>query len=82
MNKEDVLKAFEELDAADQQALRTAIAERAAAGCCGRGEMQQHMAAMMKMMQSSESPMECCKQMMGMCEEMMHKSPQEQDEAR
>lgn len=82
MNKEDFLKAFEELDSADQQAVRVAIAERAAVGCCGRDEMQQHMMAMMKMMQSSDSPMDCCKQMMGMCEEMMHKAPQEQGGSR
>ncbi len=73
MNKENVLKAFEELSAEDQQAVRTQLAERASAGCCGADEMQQHMAAMMKMMQSSEKPMECCQQMMGMCKEMMHK---------
>ena len=82
MNKQDVLKAFEQLDAADQQAVRTQLAEHAAAGCCGSNQMQQHMAEMMKMMQSSESPMECCKQMMEMCEEMMHKAQLGGDEAR
>ncbi len=74
MNKEDVLKAFAALSVEDQQALRTEISERAAASCCGTDEMQQHMAAMMKMMQSSEKPKECCQQMMGMCQEMMHKA--------
>jgi hypothetical protein len=43
---------------------RTELAERGAASCCSADEMQQHMAAMMKMIQSSEKPMECCQQMM------------------
>jgi hypothetical protein len=73
MNKEEVLKAFEGLSASDQRAVRTELAERGAAGCCGSDEMQQHMAAMMKMMQSSEKPTESCQQMMGMCEQMMRK---------
>ncbi len=64
MNKDDVLKAFEGLSAEDQQAVRAEIAERAAASCCSADEMQKHMAAVMKMMQSSEKPMECCQQMM------------------
>ena len=71
MNKDDLLKAFEELSAEDQQAVRVAIAERAAGSCCGAAEMHEHMAAMMKMMQSSEKPMDGCRQMMGMCEQMM-----------
>ena len=50
MNRDDVLKAFEELSADDQQAVRAQIAESAAAGCCSANEMQGHMAAMMKMM--------------------------------
>ena len=74
MNKQKVLKAFEELSDEDQRAVRTEIAQLAPAGCCGTDEMQQHMAAMMKMMQSSERPMECCQQMMGMCQEMMHEA--------
>lgn len=79
-SKQDVLKAFGELSAEDQQAVRTELAERASAGCCSGDEMQQHMAAMMKMMQSSENPMECCQQMMTMCKDMMqqkdaHSSP-------
>ena len=73
MSKDDVLKAFEELSAEDQQGVRTEIAERAAARCCSAGEMQQHMTAMMKMMQSSEKPMECCQQMMEMCQEVTKK---------
>ena len=74
MNREDVLRAFEGLSAEDQQAVRTELAERASAGCCGAGEIKQHMAAMMKMMQSSEKPMEGCQQMIGMCQEMMQKA--------
>ncbi len=74
MNKEEVLKAFEGLSPEDQRAIRTELAERGTAGCCSADEMQQHMAAMMKMMQSSEKPMESCQQMMGMCEQMMHKA--------
>ena len=73
MNKEESLKAFEGLSAEDQQAARTRLTERGAVGCCSADEMQQHMAAMMKMIQSSEKPMECCQQMMGMCEQMMQK---------
>lgn len=71
MNKTDILKAIEELSPEDQQAVRTAISESAAASCCNPDEMQQHMATMMKMMQSSEQPMDCCEKMMGMCKEMM-----------
>ncbi len=74
MNKEEVLKAFEGLSAEDQRAIRVELAERGAAGCCSADEMQQHMAAMMKMMQSSEKPMECCQQMMEMCQEVTKKS--------
>jgi len=70
-NKQDVLNAFEQLSAEDQRAVRAVLAERAASGCCSGDEMQQHMAAMMKMMKSSEKPMECCQQMMAMCKEMM-----------
>ncbi len=73
MNKDDVLKAFAELSAEDQQAVRAEIAQRGAAGCCSADEMQQHIMAMVKMMESSEKPMECCQQMMGMCEQMMRK---------
>ncbi len=62
MNKEEVLKAFEGLSAEDQRAIRVELAERGAAGCCSADEMQQHMAAMMKMVQSSEKPMESCQQ--------------------
>ncbi len=74
MNKEEVLKAFEGLSAEDKRAIRVELAEHGAAGCCSADEMQQHMAAMMKMMQSSEKPMESCQQMKGMCEQMMHKA--------
>ena len=73
MNKDDILKAFEELSAEDQEAVRAEIAQRGAAGCCSADEMQQHMMAMMKMMASSEKPIECCQEMMGMCQEMMQK---------
>lgn len=75
MNKDDILKAFQELSAEDQQVVRTEIAEHAATRCCSAEEMQKHMASMMKMMQSSEKPMDCCQQMMGMCEQMMHSAP-------
>ena len=64
MNKEEVLRAFEKLSAEDQQALRTELAGRVSAGCWGPDEMQEHMAAMMKMMGSSEKPMESCQEMM------------------
>ena len=74
MSKDDVLKAFEELSAEDQQAVRTEIAQPGAAGCCTPDEMQQHMRTMMEMMASSEKPVECCQQMMAMCEQMMHKA--------
>ena len=64
MNEEEILKAFEGLSAEDQQAARTELSARGAAGCCSANEMQQHMAAMRKMIQSSEKPVECCEQMM------------------
>jgi hypothetical protein len=73
MTRDDFLKAFEAMSPEDQQAVRTAILERAATGCCSPNEMQQHMQAMMKMMAASETPMEGCQQMMGMCQEMMKK---------
>lgn len=76
MTKDEILKAFEQLSAEDQQAVRTEISERAAAGsCCGGEEMQKHMKSMMKMMDSSENPMDHCKQMMKMCEKMMQPTP-------
>jgi len=71
MSKEELLKAFEELSAEDQKAVRTEIAERGATACCDFAEMQKHMGAMMKMMSSSDNPMDHCKQMMEMCQKMM-----------
>lgn len=71
MSKEELLKAFEELSAEDQKSVRTEIADRAATACCDFDEMQKHMGAMMKMMSSSENPMDHCKQMMAMCQKMM-----------
>ena len=73
MNKNDVLKAFGELSVEDQQSLRAEIGRRGAAGCCSAEDTQQHLTAMMKMMESSDNPVECCQQMMGMCQEMMKK---------
>ena len=74
MHKEEVLKAFESLSAEDQRAIRVELVERGAASCCSADEMQEHMAAMMKMIQASEKPMDSCQQMKGMCEQMMHKA--------
>lgn len=71
MNKDEVLKAFGELSAEEQQAVREQISERVAESCCSTAEMQKHMGAMMKMMSSSENPTEHCKQMMEMCQKMM-----------
>ena len=71
MSKDEVLKAFEALSPEDQQAVRTELSERASASCCSSEEMQEHMGAMMKMMQSSSNPMEHCKEMMEMCQKMM-----------
>lgn len=73
MSKEEVLSAFEALSAADQQAVRSELAEHAASSCCSPDEMQEHMAVIMKMMGSSEKPMENCQQMMAMCEQMMRR---------
>ena len=81
MSRDDVLKAFEQLSAEDQKEVRSEIAERGAASCCSAEEMQQHMAAMMKMMESSEKPMECCQQMMGMCQDMMRRAGEKTREA-
>lgn len=77
MNKEEILEAIEQLSEEDRQAVRTKILEGAGGSCCGGDEMKQHMESMMKMMGSSENPMEGCKQMMEMCQQMMrHKEAQ------
>lgn len=70
-SKDDVLKAFAELSTEDQSAVREEFSERAAESCCSSGEKQKHMGAMMKMMSSSENPMDHCSEMMEMCRKMM-----------
>ena len=81
MSKEEILKAIEALSAEDQQAIRTALSDRAAASCCSSDEMQQHMGAVMKMMQSSENPMGHCREMMEMCQKMMQQKTSPTGEA-
>lgn len=81
MSKEELLKAFEALSAEDQKAVRTEITERTAMGCCDFDEMQKHMGAMMKMMSSSENPMDHCKEMMEMCQKMMKEKMPSANEA-
>jgi hypothetical protein len=76
MTKEEVLKAFERLSEEDQQAVRVTISKGAEASCCDGDEMKSQMESMMKMMQSSETPMEHCKQMMAMCQNMMQQKMQ------
>lgn len=76
MTKDEILKAFEQLSAEDQQAVRTGLSEHSASSCCSSGEMRQHMESMMKMMHSSENPMDHCEQMMDMCGKMMEQKEQ------
>lgn len=71
MTRDQVLRAFEQLSAEDQDAVRAEISKGAGASCCGGKEMKEHMESMMQMMHSSENPMEHCEQMMEMCQKMM-----------
>jgi hypothetical protein len=72
MNSEEFLKAFHELSPEDQQAIRAELL-KAEPESCSAGEMTQRMMEMMKKIQASENPMECCKEMMGMCQGMMQR---------
>ena len=76
MTKDEILKAFEQLSAEDQEAVRTKLSGNSGPSCCGGDEMKQHMESMMKMMHSSENPMERCKEMMEMCQKMMQQKLQ------
>ena len=76
MTRDQVLRAFEQLSAEDQDAVRAEISKGAGASCCGGKEMKEHMESMMKMMHSSDDPSASCEQMMAMCQKMMQQKMQ------
>ncbi len=76
MMRDDFLKAFFEMSPEDQEAIRAELvgsASTAGPAPCSPGAMKQHMMEMMKKMETSDEPMACCQEMMGMCQEMTKK---------
>lgn len=71
MKTEDFLKAFAEMSADDQRAVRSGILGRESEESCCSGPMKDHLTGMMKKMEASEDPMAMCREMMQMCMEKM-----------
>lgn len=76
MTRDEFLKAFSEMASEDQEAIRAGLvgsASTAGAAPCSPAAMKQHMMEMMKKMETSDEPMACCQEMIGMCQEIMKK---------
>ena len=71
MKAEDFLRAFAEMSADDQQAVRSRILSSGSEESCCSGAMKEHVTGMMKKMEASEDPMAMCQEMMRMCMEKM-----------
>ena len=71
MKLDDFVKAFEQLSADDQQAVRSRIPSSGPESRCCSGAMKGHLSGMMQEMEASEDPMAMCKEMMRMCMEKM-----------
>ncbi len=80
MTRDEFLKAFFEMASEDQEAIRAVLvgsASTASAAPCSPAAMKHHMMEMMKKMETSDEPMACCQEMMGMCQEMIkERAPQ------
>ena len=73
MNRTEILKAFRQLSAEEQEAVRTELVKKPipeGASCCSPS-MKEQLTGMMKKMEASEEPMAMCTEMMRMCHEKM-----------
>ena len=73
MNRAEILKAFRQLSAEEQEAVRTELGKKPipeGASCCPPS-MKEQLVGMMKKMEASEGPMAMCAEMMRMCHEKM-----------
>lgn len=75
MTKEECLKAFAQLSAEDQEAVRAEILSKSAAektgqACCSDA-MKEQLCGMMEKMMASDNPMAMCGEMMQMCHTKM-----------
>ncbi len=73
MNRAEILKAFRQLSAEEQEAVRTELVKKPipeGASCCS-SSMKEQLTGMMKKMEASEDPMAMCTEMMRMCHEKM-----------
>jgi hypothetical protein len=71
MNRAEILKAFRQLSAEEQEAVRTELVKKPIPGgafCC-TPSMTEQLAGMMKRMEASEDPMAMRTEMMRMCHE-------------
>jgi hypothetical protein len=75
MTKQEFLDAFRKLGPDDQAAIRAEIggSPALAGGACDPAAMRQQMMEIMKRMEAAEDPMSCCRDMMGMCQQMIQK---------
>lgn len=72
MKKEDFVKAFAEMSAQDQEAIRAEVMAKGASqeSCCS-GPMKEQLTAIIEKMEASDDPMAMCSEMMRMCCEKM-----------